>query len=85
MSDYEHKPGYGSLWVNDKKEKESQPNTKGKLVTPDGKTWEIAGWTKTGNGGKKYISLKASEPYQADGQQQTTPYTPDEKDDDIPF
>ena len=41
MSNYEHKDGSGSLWVNDKKTAENQPDYKGSAKF-NGKDFEIS-------------------------------------------
>lgn len=58
------KPGHGSLFRNDKKSKDIQPDYKGSLCLPDGSTVQIAGWIKQGAKGK-YLALKANEPLPA--------------------
>ena len=56
---YTPKPGTGSLFRNDKKSKDIQPDYKGSLCLPDGSTVQIAGWIKQGQNGK-FLALKAS-------------------------
>lgn len=55
------KPGSGALDKNGRKEKDSHPDWRGVVTTPDGQTWELAGWDKTGKFGPS-ISIKASAP-----------------------
>jgi hypothetical protein len=52
------KPGLGSLFRNDKKSKDIQPDYKGSLCLEDGSTVQLAGWIKEGRNGK-YLSLKS--------------------------
>lgn len=53
---YELKPNSGSLFRNDKREKETQPHAKGKALI-DGKTYWVSAWTKTTKAGDKFQSL----------------------------
>jgi hypothetical protein len=53
---YEHREGSGSLFKNDKREKDSQPNARGDALV-GGILYEIAAWTKTD---KKTASLLRS-------------------------
>lgn len=56
---YTQKPGTGSLFKNDRKEKDIQPDYKGSLTLPDGSTMQLGGWISQGAKGK-YLSLKVS-------------------------
>ena len=72
MSNYEHKEGFGSLFKNNYKEKENQPDMKGDAMY-NGKPVELAAWTKTDKNGNKFLSLKIQdkqEQYQQAGAQQ---------------
>ena len=60
---YVHKASSGSLFKNQYKEKDSQPDYKGGCCTPDGVQWELAGWVSTTQSGDKYISIKVQTPY----------------------
>jgi hypothetical protein len=53
---YEHREGSGSLFKNDKREKDSQPNARGDALV-GGILYEIAAWTKTDKNGNKWQSL----------------------------
>ena len=57
---FEHKENYGSLFQNDKKEKENQPDYTGK-VNIEGALYNIAGWKKTSQAGNMFLSLKISD------------------------
>ena len=84
MSKYEQKPNTGVLFKNNRKEKESHPNSNGTALI-DGKSYRISGWTKEKNG-EKYQSLsftlveapKAGAPAPAPKSEKTD-------DDDLPF
>jgi hypothetical protein len=51
------KPGHGSLFKNERKAKDIQPDYKGSLCLPDGSTLQLAGWVTQGANGK-YLALK---------------------------
>lgn len=57
MSAYEQKPDTGSLFINDKREKETQPNAKGSALIGGVEYW-VSAWTNTSSKGAKYQSLK---------------------------
>jgi len=53
---YEMREGSGSLFVNDYKEKPSQPDYKGEALL-DGKVIKIVAWEKSTVGGKAFFGL----------------------------
>jgi len=57
---YKHKDNNGSLFVNDKKEKDSQPDYTGSINIA-GKLYRISAWDNKAQTGKKYFGLKISE------------------------
>ncbi len=61
---YVHKEGNGSLFKNNYKEKENQPDLKGTMTGLDGKEYELAGWHGKTKAGDDKISVKISKPYQ---------------------
>tara|TARA_R100000664_G_scaffold9928_2_gene16508 strand:+ start:1095 stop:1355 length:261 start_codon:yes stop_codon:yes gene_type:complete len=63
MNKFKNKNGYGSLFVNNYKEKETQPDYKGNIVLQDGTEKEIAGWKKQDKNGKYFLSLHLSDVY----------------------
>ena len=63
---YEQKDNTGSFFKNDKKEKEIQPDYKGKCIV-DGVEKQMAAWLRESKNGVKYMSVKFSEPYNKDG------------------
>lgn len=63
---YEHKPGKGSVFNNQYKESDRQPDMKGSMKTPDGKDWEVSGWWNEGRNGD-YLALSIQEPYDPTG------------------
>ena len=62
---FEHKPGTGSLFPNDRKQAENHPDWKGE-INIDGKVYEIASWWKEGKRGG-FHSLRVSEKKPFDG------------------
>ena len=54
---YEHKPGTGTLFANDKKGNDKAPDVRGEFNL-DGKIYKIAGWSKTLPSGVDIQSLK---------------------------
>ena len=89
---FELRPGAFSLFKNDKKEKESQPDWKGSIKLPDGSEFWFDAWTKQGTKGE-FISGKVGNPKNSNGGavNQPTAYRPfppvgqAPADDDIPF
>lgn len=61
MSNYENK---GILFKNDYKQKDNQPDYKGK-INVEGKELELAAWVRKGEKGS-FMSLSVSEPYKKD-------------------
>lgn len=51
MSDFKQRDMSGTLFKNDKREKETQPNAKGTALI-DGVEYYISAWTKEGKAGK---------------------------------
>jgi len=90
---YEMKPNTGSLFKNDKREKDSHPHAKGKCLI-DGKEYWVSAWTNTTNTGQRYQSLKFSlvgeretsmRPARGRSVPDPIPATGGPEDDDIPF
>lgn len=80
MAGYEHKDNGGSLFRNDRKEKDTHPDYKGSCLV-NGVKMEIAAWIKESSSGTKFMSLKFSEPRD----QTAAPKKAAEPDNDIPF
>ena len=69
------KDNSGALFVNDQKEKDTQPDWSGPCVV-NGKKMRVSAWKNKAKGsGKEYIGLAFSEPMEK----------PKTKDDEIPF
>lgn len=77
----------GSLFKNDRKEKETHPDLKGS-VNIDGKEYWLSGWSKVTSKGDKMLSLSVT-PKEAQGA--SKPAAPQKAapapdfDDDMPF
>lgn len=90
---YEHKVNSGSLFKNEKKINEKQPDYTGE-ANIDGKVKRLAGWINKTSTGKTYLNIKIEEPQKRD-QQETPPsqntsidvnnIDPDKIDDVLPF
>ena len=82
---YEQRDNSGSLFKNDKKEKENHPDYKGSCMVGGVEMW-MSSWLKTGANGTKFMSFS----FQPKEQQQAAPPAarpapaPD-FDDDMPF
>jgi|3_EtaG_2_1085321.scaffolds.fasta_scaffold09713_4 uncharacterized protein (DUF736 family) len=60
---YEHKPGTGTVFPNDYKEKgDKKPDFTGKMNV-NGEILEVGIWNSTTTDGKDYLFIKASEPF----------------------
>jgi len=81
MSDFKHKPETGSLFKNDKRDKDTQPNAKGQCLIGGVEYW-ISAWTNDGPKGK-YQQLKF-ERKDAKQERYNAPAKAD-ADDDCPF
>ena len=84
MSNFTHKPNTGSLFKNERKEKENQPDYKGEIDI-NGTVLDLAAWVKESKSGKKFFSIKASEKNAFQGERKAGPTLPLGDDDDIPF
>lgn len=85
MSDFVQKDGTGALFVNDRKEKDTQPDYTG-TITVAGKQYRLAGWKKSGKKGG-YLSLSVSDFQRKSGKPADTGRSTDGDDfnDDIGF
>lgn len=83
---YEAKDMTGSMFVNDKREKDSHPNAKGSCVI-DGVAYWMDAWTKTTGEGKKWqsVSFKKKEKQDKALPGPTHKATAFTEDSDIPF
>lgn len=82
MSNYEQKPNSFSLFKNEKKEKENQPDYSGTMTDENGKVFRISAWVNTAkSSGTKYLGGLISEMAPV----QTKPVTEPNTSDDLPF
>lgn len=77
---FEHKENTGSLFKNDKKEKDSQPDYKGK-ANIDGVMKDVAVWVKEGSNGK-YFSMSFKPEWKPDSKPESNPF---ESNEPLPF
>lgn len=81
---YEMKPDSGSLFKNDKRDKDTHPHAKGSALI-DGVEFWVDAWTNTDKNGNKYQSLKFKrKDTQAAGNGWQSPPL-DDLDDEVPF
>ena len=81
----EQKNNTGAIFKNDYKKTEQHPDYKGKAMI-DGKAKDVAVWLNESQNGKKYFSIKFSEPYkEAEASKQDMPQYLPNKLDDLPF
>jgi hypothetical protein len=81
---YEMKPDSGSLFKNDKREKDTQPNAKGQALIGGVEYW-VSAWTNDGPRGK-YQQLKFERKDKDERRMaEASPKTLAEMDDDCPF
>lgn len=89
---YQHKPDSGSIFRNDKREKDTQPQMKGDALI-DGVEYWVSAWTnQSQNSGERYQALKFTRKDEAAEKgmasvKATTGMAPasDIVEDDIPF
>lgn len=85
---YEQRDLSGSLFKNDRREKDTHPNLTGTIMIGGQEYW-LSGWTKEKGDGEKWISLaaKPKEARTGNGTPAAAPavITAADLDDDIPF
>lgn len=65
---YEMRAGSGSLFKNDRKEKDTHPDLKGKVMLPNGEVRWLSAWKKQTGAGAAWLSISVGELVQAQGQ-----------------
>jgi len=85
MSNYQMKDNSGSLFGNERREKDSHPHAKGSAVI-DGREYWVDAWTNTDKNGKRYQSLKFKLKEQRGEPRKpySEPARHDDLDDDLP-
>jgi hypothetical protein len=84
---YEQRDLSGSLFKNDKREKDSHPTLTGTVMIGGVEYW-ASGWTKERANGDKWISLSFKPKEAHNGSQRQTPFAGrpiDDLDDGVPF
>jgi uncharacterized protein (DUF736 family) len=77
---YEMKPESGSLFKNERKEKETHADYRGECMI-DGQAYYMDAWVNTSKNGKKYLSVK----FKAKGEKPADAPAFDDADSDLPF
>jgi phosphoribosyl-AMP cyclohydrolase len=82
----ETKINSGSIFKNDKKTADNQPDYRGK-INVEGKMWEISLWVKEGQQAGKFFSAAIKEPWVKPEESGNTPNIKPitDEDDDLPF
>ena len=84
---YEHREGQGSLFRNEKRDKDTQPQARGDALI-GGVLYKISAWTKDGARGKfQSLKFEVQEP-RAEAPKPLKPQTTsfaEDLDDDLPF
>lgn len=82
----ETKINSGSIFKNDKKTADNQPDYRGK-INVEGKMWEISLWVKEGQQAGKYFSAAIKEPWVKPDEpvQKANITLVQDEDDDLPF
>jgi hypothetical protein len=95
---YEMRAGQGSLFKNDRKEKDTHPDLKGKVMLPNGEVRWLSCWKKQTGAGATWLSIQIGElvqqqsggsnlsvpPLDAHNKAKANAFVAD-NDDDIPF
>lgn len=81
---YEKRDNSGSVFVNDRKERDNQPDRTGSCMI-DGVEYWINGWVKKDKNGNPWMSLAFKRKDAAQGTAPSAPKQPNIVDDDIPF
>lgn len=84
MDKFKHKEGFGSVFGNDNKQNESQPDFTGDALWR-GEIVRIAFWKKKNKNGKTYLSLKLSEEYKKSDSEPEVERARPVINDDLPF
>jgi uncharacterized protein (DUF736 family) len=76
----------GALFINDRKEKDNQPDYTGNVVI-NGEKKRLAGWKKTvkSDPSKTFLSLAISDYQEKPAESSGVKATPNPMDDDLPF
>lgn len=83
---FQQKPNTGSIFKNDMKTTDTQPNAKGSALI-GGKEYWVSSWTKTDKNGQKYQSLAftVKEPKAAAAPARAAAPVAADPDDAVPF
>lgn len=79
--EYERKPNTASIFRDEEKSNENGPDYTG-MGLIEGKTLRLAGWINEAKSGKKYLSLKFSEPRE---KEEASTKADSDLNEDVPF
>ena len=77
---YVHPNGKATLFINNYKKEDNQPDMKGSGTTLDGKQIDISAWKGKTQSGDTKLSLQFSEPYVKPEEKSTPPQKEEEND-----
>ncbi len=84
---FEQRDNSGSLFINERKEKDNQPDRTGRAMI-GGKMYWVSGWIKETRDGAKFLSMAFTLDDKTKGQGSSAPKPQqsfDDMDSDIPF
>ena len=82
---YEHKPNEGSLFVNDRKQNESQPDYRGTINITKPGIYDLSGWKKTLESGGVRLGLSARHIDERPPKEGAKPEATSSSMDEVPF
>jgi hypothetical protein len=82
---YEHKPNEGSLFVNDRKQLEKQPDYRGSINITKPGIYDLSGWKRTLDSGGVRLSLAARHIDDRPPKKEAKPEATSNSMDKVPF
>lgn len=81
---FQQNPNSGSLFRNDRKQQQNQPDHTGTCLV-DGKEYYLSAWIKQAQSGSKFFSLSFTPKETQESKPAAPPANFEDFDDDIPF